>query len=166
QAASDIFLGFTEDLKEGVNVRGLNTAATLWCSAAVGLLAGAGYWRHALLAAALVVGVNLVLRPLVSLVNRQPIESADIETSYVVNVTCQAVDEAQIRALLVQGVGVSDLHLRELESIEIEGTGRVEVTATLTSDKRRELALEYIVGHLSVEPGVTAARWRMVNTIL
>jgi putative Mg2+ transporter-C (MgtC) family protein len=40
------------------------------------------------------------------------------------------------------------------------------VTATLTSDKRRELALEYIVGHLSVEPGVTAARWRMVNTIL
>jgi putative Mg2+ transporter-C (MgtC) family protein len=100
------------------------------------------------------------------LVNRQPIESADIETSYIVNVTCQAADEARIRALLVQGVGVSDLHLRELESIEIEGTGRIEVNATLTSDKRRELALEYIVGHLSVEPGVTAARWRMVNTIL
>jgi len=160
------FLGAGVIMKQGNNVWGLNTAATLWCSAAVGLLAGAGYWRHALLAAVLVVGVNLVLRPLVSLVNRQPIESADIETSYVVNVTCQAADEAQIRALLVQGVGVSDLHLRELESIEIEGTGRVEVTATLTSDKRREIALEYIVGHLSVEPGVTAARWRMVNTIL
>lgn len=160
------FLGAGVIWKEGVNVRGLNTAATLWCSAAVGLLSGAGYWRHAILAAVLVVGVNLVLRPLVSLVNRQPIESADIETSYVVNVTCQAADEARIRALLVQGVGVSYLHLRELESIEIEGTGRVEVTATLTSDKRRELALEYIVGHLSVEPGVTAARWRMVNTIL
>jgi len=158
------FLGAGVIWKEGVNVRGLNTAATLWCSAAVGLLAGAGYWRHALLAAVLVVGVNLVLRPLVSLVNRQPIESADIETSYIVNVTCQAADEARIRALLVQGVGVSDLHLRELE--RIEGTGRIEVTATLTSDKRRELALEYIVGHLSVEPGVTAARWRMVNTIL
>ncbi len=160
------FLGAGVIWKEGVNVRGLNTAATLWCSAAVGLLAGAGYWRHAVLAAVLVVGVNLVLRPLVSLVNRQPLESADIETSYIVNVTCQGTDEARIRALLVQGVGVSDLHLRELESIEIEGTSRVEVTATLTSDKRRELALEYIVGHLSVEPGVTAARWRMVNTIL
>ena len=160
------FLGAGVIWKEGVNVRGLNTAATLWCSAAVGLLAGAGYWRHALLAAVLVVGVNLVLRPLVSLVNRQPIDSADIETSYIVNVTCQAADEARIRALLVQGVGVSDLHLSELESVEIEGTGRIEVTATLTSDKRRELALEYIVVHLSVEPGVTAARWRMVNTIL
>jgi putative Mg2+ transporter-C (MgtC) family protein len=40
--------------KEGVNVRGLNTAATLWCSCAVGLLAGAGQWSRAILAAGLV----------------------------------------------------------------------------------------------------------------
>jgi putative Mg2+ transporter-C (MgtC) family protein len=32
------------------------------------------------------VGVNLVLRPLVRLVNWQPLESAEIETSYVVTV--------------------------------------------------------------------------------
>ncbi|TPV98860.1 MAG: hypothetical protein USCAAHI_01701 [Beijerinckiaceae bacterium] len=160
------FLGAGVIWKEGVNVRGLNTAATLWCSAAVGLLAGSGYWRHAILAAGLVVGVNLVLRPLVGVINRQPIESAEIETSYVVNVTCLGADEAQIRALLVQGFGVSDLHLRELESIDMEGTNRVAVTATLTSEKRREIALEYIVGRLSLEPSVTAARWRTVNTIV
>jgi putative Mg2+ transporter-C (MgtC) family protein len=29
-------------LRDGLNVRGLNSAATLWCSAAVGALAGAG----------------------------------------------------------------------------------------------------------------------------
>ncbi len=158
------FLGAGVIWKEGVNVRGLNTAATLWCSAAVGLLAGSGYWRHGILAAGLVVGVNLVLRPLVGLINRQPIESAEIETSYVVNVTCLGADEAQIRALLVQGFGVSDLHLRELESIDIEGTNRVAVTATLTSEKRREIALEYIVGRLSLEPSVTAARWRTIQS--
>ncbi|MFZ0497487.1 MAG: MgtC/SapB family protein, partial [Methylocella sp.] len=109
------FLGAGVIWKEGVNVRGLNTAATLWCSAAVGLLAGSGYWRHAFLAAALVAGVNLVLRPLVRLINRQPLETAEIETSYIVTVTCRGTEEAQIRALLVQGFGVSDLHLRELE---------------------------------------------------
>jgi hypothetical protein len=75
-------------------------------------------------------------------------------------------EEAQIRALLVQGFGVSDLRLRELESTDIEGTGRVAVNATLTSEKRREIALEYIVGRLSLEPSVTAARWRAVNTIV
>src|ERR1700760_2550668 len=36
------FLGAGAIMKEGVNVRGLNTAATLWCSAAVGAAAGAG----------------------------------------------------------------------------------------------------------------------------
>jgi putative Mg2+ transporter-C (MgtC) family protein len=160
------FLGAGVIWKEGLNVRGLNTAATLWCSGAVGVLAGAGYWRHAALAATLVVGINLVLRPLVRLVNRQPLESAEIETSYIVTVTCRAADEAQIRALMVQGFGVSDLHLRELEIADIEGTGRVEVTATLTSQKRREIALEYIVGRLSLDAGVTAARWRAIETIV
>jgi putative Mg2+ transporter-C (MgtC) family protein len=159
------FLGAGVIWKEGLNVRGLNTAATLWCASAVGLLAGSGYWRHATLAAGLVVGVNLLLRPLVSLVNRQPLESAEIETSYVVNVTCRGADAAKIRSLLVEGFGVSDLHVRELESTDIDGSDRVEVTATLTSQKRREIALEYIVGHLSLDPSVTAARWRVVNTI-
>jgi len=107
-----------------------------------------------------------VLRPLVRLIDRQPLETAEIETSYIVTVTCRGPEEAQIRALLVQGFGVSDLHLRELQSIDIEGTDRVAVNATLTSEKRREIALEYIVGRLSLEPSVTAARWRMVNTIV
>jgi len=41
------FLGAGVIFKEGLNVRGLNTAATLWCSAAVGLLAGTGHWSLA-----------------------------------------------------------------------------------------------------------------------
>jgi putative Mg2+ transporter-C (MgtC) family protein len=72
----------------------------------------------------------------------------------------------KIRSLLVEGFGVSDLHVRELESNDIEGSDRVEVTATLTSQKRREIALEYIVGHLSLDPSVTAARWRVIDTIV
>ena len=48
------FLGAGVIFKEGLNVRGLNTAATLWCSAAVGLLAGEGLALYGLLAAAFV----------------------------------------------------------------------------------------------------------------
>src|SRR5271154_1537115 len=42
------FIGGGVILREGLNVRGLATAATLWCSAAVGTLAGAGFPLHAL----------------------------------------------------------------------------------------------------------------------
>ncbi len=43
QVASGIgFMGAGVILREGLSVRGLNTATTLWCSAAVGSLAGLG----------------------------------------------------------------------------------------------------------------------------
>src|SRR5215470_4416785 len=41
------FLGAGVILREGFNVRGLNTAATMWCSAAAGVLTGWGVMAHA-----------------------------------------------------------------------------------------------------------------------
>jgi putative Mg2+ transporter-C (MgtC) family protein len=49
------FLGAGVIVREGTNVRGLNTAATLWCSAMVGILAGGGYLPQSALAASFVV---------------------------------------------------------------------------------------------------------------
>ena len=69
------FLGAGVIFREGLNVRGLNTAATLWCSAAIGVLAGGGYAAYAAMATAFVVFVNLLLRPIVSFINRQPLVS-------------------------------------------------------------------------------------------
>ena len=73
------FLGAGVIFREGLNVRGLNTAATLWCSAAIGVLAGAGYAGYAAIATAFVVFVNLLLRPIVSFINRQPLVSTELE---------------------------------------------------------------------------------------
>ena len=67
------FLGGGIILREGTNVHGLNTAATLWCSAMVGTLAGAGFWAPSLVATGFVVGTNLLLRPLVRLINTQTV---------------------------------------------------------------------------------------------
>jgi putative Mg2+ transporter-C (MgtC) family protein len=160
------FLGAGVISKEGANVRGLNTAATLWCSGAVGLLAGAGYWRHALLAVLLVTSINLFLRPLIAMIDRQPIESAEVETFYLVTMICRSDEEEKFRALLLHSFSTRDLHLRELDSANIEGSDRVEIAAQVTSDKQRELALELVVGRLSLETGVTAARWKRVTNLL
>ena len=46
---------------EGATVRGLNTAATLWCTAAVGILAGLNYTLMAILTAALLLIANILL---------------------------------------------------------------------------------------------------------
>jgi putative Mg2+ transporter-C (MgtC) family protein len=48
-------------LHQGATVRGLNTAATVWCCSAVGVLAGLGLNAWAVLAALLVLLANVVL---------------------------------------------------------------------------------------------------------
>lgn len=51
-------------LRSGANISGLNSAATIWATAAVGALAGFGYWREAAAGAIAIVLLNLVLQPL------------------------------------------------------------------------------------------------------
>jgi len=115
------FLGAGIIFREGLHVTGLNTAATLWCSAAVGLLAGSGHPLHAALATSFVVLVNLTLRPLVRLINRQPITQTETDFHYRVRVVCRNPEEAHIRALLLQSTGSGQLSLRRLESTDLEG---------------------------------------------
>ena len=83
------FLGAGIIFREGMQVTGLNTAATLWCSAAIGLLAGSGHPLHASVAAAFVILVNLLLRPIVRLINRQPIAQAETDFRYRVRIVCR-----------------------------------------------------------------------------
>lgn len=159
------FLGGGVILREGINVRGINTAATLWCSAAVGVFCGAGLAIEAAIATLLIIGTNLFLRPLVRFVARQPLGAAELEAYYSVRVVCRGTEEAHVRALLVQGFGASALLLREIDSADIEGADTVEVKAWVSSAARNDAALEQIVGRLSLEPKVTAARWRVVSTL-
>jgi len=154
------FLGAGVIFKEGLNVRGLNTAATLWCSAAVGLTAGAGYSLHALIATAFVIMVNLALRPLIQLIARQSIATTELTVRYTVTTICRNEGEAHVRMLMLEGLGAAKLHLQQLDSVNIEASDRVEVTAFVAADHREDAALEQLVGRLSLEPLVTAARWR------
>ena len=156
------FLGAGVIFKEGLNVRGLNTAATLWCSAAVGLLAGEGEALYGLIGAVLVLGANIGLRPVVRAINRQPMEMSEEEQHYVVSLECRAAHASDIRTELVQDIGaVPELHFNQVDSAFVEETGRVEVTALVASQKRRELALEAIVSRFADGKGVIRASWRL-----
>jgi putative Mg2+ transporter-C (MgtC) family protein len=159
------FLGAGVIFRDGLNVRGLNTAATLWCSAAIGVLAGAGYVVHAAIATAFVVFVNLLLRPIVKFINRQALASTELEIGYLVAITCRSPDEAHIRALLLQSLASSGLALRRLESNDLNGSGRVIVSAFVTAHQRVDTGVETIVGRLSLEPTVSAARWQALADV-
>ena len=154
------FLGAGVIFREGLSVRGLNTAATLWCSAAVGVLSGAGFPAHAAVATGFIVFVNLMLRPVVRFINRQALTGTELEIGYLLSVTCRSPDEEHVRVLLLQGLASAGLALRRLESVDLEGTARVVVTALVTATHRIDADVERIVGRLSLEPTVSAAHWQ------
>src|SRR5947208_7974138 len=76
------FLGAGVILRDGLTVRGLNTAATLWCSAAVGALAGAGLYQPAVVGAVVVLAVNIALRWAGRAIDRRPQSGDEQPTSY------------------------------------------------------------------------------------
>jgi putative Mg2+ transporter-C (MgtC) family protein len=83
------FLGAGVIFKEDFSVSGLNTAATLWCSAGVGTLSGMGLMREALVLAALVVGINVVLRPIARHLSQGPADAAsEMESTYKIYSLC------------------------------------------------------------------------------
>jgi len=155
------FLGAGVILREGINVRGLNTAATLWCSAMVGTFAGAGQLVASTVAASFVVSTNLFLRPIVQLINKQPLGAVEVETHYAVEVRCHGQEEAHVRALLLQAASSEGLGLRRLTSENLEDSPQVSVSALLVSATRHDAALEQIIGRVSLEPFVTAVHWQV-----
>lgn len=158
------FLGAGVIISDGVSIRGINTAATLWCAAAAGALAGSGYVWQAGVATAAVPAINVLLRPLGRRIDRQPIdEDSEIETTYRFHATTRDASEAHVRPLLLQTISGHGYQLRALESADVAGTGLVEVSAELVTTGRNDEQIETAAGRLGLEPNVTSVRWQAIE---
>ena len=152
------FLGAGVIMKEGMQVRGLNTAATLWASAAVGACAGGGQKLEAALVAAFVLAGNTFLRPLAQFVNRLPIRPGETEALYRLHVVCRPQAVAEVRDLLAEECERHHYPIRDIEVLtETEDT--FELAASLTAMSADEAELDAIVAHLEHSAFVESATW-------
>jgi putative Mg2+ transporter-C (MgtC) family protein len=154
------FLAGAVIFKEGFSVRGLNTAATLWATAAVGTLCGSGFVAEAAFGAMTVLGANVLLRPIVRRINRQPLGQTELSQGYEISVVCSNSQEEAVRARVLAQVRATTLLLRSIESRNAEDES-VGVKAVVVSTQRADTKLERIVGRLSLDPNILAASWRV-----
>ena len=110
------FLGAGVIFKDSANVRGLNTAATIWCSAAIGVLTGLGAPHLSLVLAGAVLFTNTILRPLAYRLHPVLPEAIPVETQYEVNLTCRSSDEVHLRALLLSTISQFQVVLQAIHS--------------------------------------------------
>lgn len=156
------FLGGGVIMRDGLNVRGLNTAATLWCTAAIGVLCSMGLLLEAGIGCVVILCANILLRELAQGINRQSIIIAeDASQYYKVQIICLAADEVQVRSLMLHSLGGSGLRLQSLHSEDLEPSHRMAVNAEMLGKPSLTDQLENLVSRISLEKGVSSVRWQV-----
>jgi putative Mg2+ transporter-C (MgtC) family protein len=159
------FLGAGVIMKQGMSVTGLNTAATLWATAAVGALAGAWMWREATAGAAIILTANWFLQPLAGRMDRAHKESSRDVTpaDYLLEVVCGRQVEAEVKALVAQVMPRPAFQLRAVRTRPAHAAEQVELQAEFETAARHDHVAEDAVLVLSQQPGVTSVRWSIAH---
>lgn len=92
------FLGAGVIIKDNKNskVRGLTTAATLWCDASIGVLCAGGFVKEAIVASVVVLFANVILRYINTFINSRVEEKIILETfSIDFSISSDKIDEAR-----------------------------------------------------------------------
>jgi putative Mg2+ transporter-C (MgtC) family protein len=168
------FLGGGVILREGASVRGINTAATLWCAAAIGTLAGSGFFLQAYIGAIAVVGANFLLRPLIPIFqqvdgNGNLATQTQPSINYRCWLICQAEDEVNVRTLLFHSIRERELtltaiHSKNLESSDPTQSSVVEIQADFScGENADELELiEQVINILKQQTKINRVSWELV----
>lgn len=157
------FLGAGVIMREEGNVRGLNTAATLWSSAAVGAAAGADLILEAALATLFVLAANTLLRPIVNTINRKPLDVESVEVTNTVYVIAERTHQKMVMAQLEEELERSSYPTRDL-NIHAFGQDEVEIEASLSATSVDGDELDALVARLAALPAVHQAFWSPSTT--
>ena len=140
--------------REGANIRGLNTSATIWVSAAVGALSALGFPLHSLALAGFVLLTNITLRPLA-----YKLRPVGTETYYVLTFSCHMLGQQEAREFLMKTV---ERLPPQVQSVSTEvHFEEVWLTAVLMTLGRNDQCVDRLAGILSRRAGVSKIEWRL-----
>ncbi|MPM27909.1 hypothetical protein SDC9_74424 [bioreactor metagenome] len=152
------FLGAGSIMKEGANVTGLNTAATLWGSAAVGACCGASMVLEGGMATFFVLAANTLLRPIVNTINRRPVNETVGEAIYYVYAICNNSVQADVREKMLDLLDAANYPARSVEKHPF-GPNDTEIEVVLHATAIDAEELDRVVAQIEALPGVLQAFW-------
>jgi len=160
------FLGAGVIMKDGLNVHGLNTAATIWCSAAVGALSGLGLHAQAFVVALAIIFTHLIFRPIGQKMAFLTFnKSAASQTEYLLTIGCGIDIENHIRVLLMQMLSSNEkLLLSSLSSDDNLATNGVVIRAIVRAIGQQDSLIERMASRLTIEERVTKISWEIIGT--
>ncbi|WP_299148551.1 MgtC/SapB family protein [uncultured Tateyamaria sp.] len=155
------FLGAGIMFRHGFTIHGLNTAATLWCSAAVGLMCGTGAYLIALTMTGIIMFINIGLRPVVTWFSRLTKSGHDASVEFHVTLSCAPSDEGAVRNLAAEIPSTPGFRLLGLE--REQEAERVLLEVIICAGTRGEEALRQSLMPLLRDPRVSNLHWERVG---
>ena len=152
------FLGAGVIMREAGTVFGLNTAAILWCSAAVGTFAGGGLPKEACIATFFILVTNTFLLPLANMLNRRPVALSGHEGVCAVFLIAERKNGKEALALLHREFKVRRYHIRRLDVVPF-GSDELKIIAALNSSSAEEKELDSLVDSLSEHEKINQSFW-------
>lgn len=152
------FLGAGVILREGSKIKGLNTAATLWCVASIGVLTAAGMIKEAIVGTIFVLISNIVLR-LLSLKIMANAHNNLLELC-TIDITCKKDSEIDIRRNLYKYLSVNDFTLECLEKYGITKES-VKLKADVLTIRPKDV--EEVVTSLGKDINVSSIKWKHIK---
>ena len=128
------FLGAGAILRQGINIRGLTTAASIWVTASIGVAVALGFWTPALVTTALALVSLLLLRPIQRVVLRSLRQSlfkvvVDLETSGRLARVNETLEGGGINLRRMRTVGLPNQQRQIILDVEISEDTDIEDVA-------------------------------------
>ena len=157
------FLCSSVIFKEKGNVKGLNTGATLWCSAAIGVFVGANELILSTIATIILVIANIISRSIAPKV--YPLNTVYTENrhSFCINITCKESEEFSIRSYLVNDTKQEKFYLISLNSTDISHNNVHIKAEYLCFNKQPIIAVEKLISNCLKNDKVIAAKWESLQ---
>lgn len=152
------FLGGGLILKDGFNVRGLNTAATIWCSAACGTLSGVGLYAEAAILVVCVLTTHCLFRPLCLWIEQK--ESGVF--LYAIRTECDATSAEKVQQTIMNTLSFHrNVKLNAL--FYKSDDNKAIVFCDLETQGDQKALLDLLVSRLRSQYGVFGAGWEKRN---
>ena len=153
------FLGAGVILRDGINVRGLNTAATLWCSAAIGTLTALGLIVEAVIGVGYILLSNILLR-FISRKMTKKIRSKNKDV-YSLIITCSEEKEMIVKNMLIQKLKSNQFTIHNLETKKIDNGIIIDINLEIINNISSNIAA--IVNRTCIEPGVISVEYNKLS---
>ena len=152
------FLGAGVIMKDGTNIKGLTTAATLWCNASIGVFCSAGLLKEAVTACVIILFSNIFLKYL----NHKISNNFNHKETYVFKIRCDQERENKIRGQITKATKNENIKLTNIEVKTLEN-GNSKIYATITSNLDFNYLVDKLMNTIASEKGILSVGWKKLD---